>query len=90
MRDLICGLLGSPGNRGPRHAGGGRARPHRIMATLALFRRDREDTISPHCSPEPARARRNARYCLVQGYGHVVAEHAGPNGGKARLQFSTH
>ena len=26
-------------------------------------------------------------YCLVQGYGHIVAEHAGPDGGKARGFF---
>ncbi len=35
-----------------------------------------------------ARARANgSRYCLVQGYGHIVAEHAGPDGGKARGFF---
>ena len=27
------------------------------------------------------------RYGLIQGYGHVVAEHAGPNGGKASKNF---
>lgn len=27
------------------------------------------------------------RYCLVQGPGHILAEHAGPNGGKATSAF---
>lgn len=27
------------------------------------------------------------RYCLVQGHGHILIEHAGPNGGKARSAF---
>lgn len=27
------------------------------------------------------------RYCLIQGYGHILTEHAGPNGGKAISAF---
>ena len=28
------------------------------------------------------------RYCLAQGYGHIVAEHSGPNGGEAGSAFN--
>ncbi|TWD51167.1 hypothetical protein FB480_105130 [Agrobacterium vitis] len=32
-------------------------------------------------------ANTGVRYCLVQGYGHILTEHAGPNGGKAISAF---
>ncbi len=86
MRDLICGLLGSPLETTGTREAAGRARDLTVSwLRWHYFGEIIEDT---DLSRLLFRARAaGARYCLVQGYGHVVAEHAGPNGGKARSFF---
>jgi hypothetical protein len=83
VRDLICGLLGSPEGA---DAAADRARDLTVSwLRWGYFGEIIEDADLRRIL---ARARTaGARYCLVQGYGHVVAEHAGPSGGKARSFF---
>ena len=85
MRDLICGLLGSP-ETAIAGSPGGRARD--LTVSWLRWHYFGEIIESPELGRILTRARATGiRYCLVQGYGHVVAEHAGPSGGKARSFF---
>ena len=85
MRDLICGLLGSS-ESAAAGTPGGRARD--LTVSWLRWGYFGEIIEEAELGPILARARgAGARYCLVQGYGHVVSEHAGPNGGTARSFF---
>ena len=85
MRDLICGLLGSPESAGAGTAAG-RARDLTVSWLRWHYFGEIVEDADLHRLLIRARAT-GVRYCLVQGYGHVVAEHAGPSGGKARSFF---
>ncbi|WEK00797.1 MAG: hypothetical protein P0Y59_03615 [Candidatus Sphingomonas phytovorans] len=86
MRDLICGLLGSPLETTGTKEANGRARD--LTVSWLRWHYFGEIIEEADLGRLLLRAREaGARYCLVQGYGHVVAEHAGPNGGKARSFF---
>lgn len=83
--DIVCGLLGDRAEAGAGTATG-RARD----LSVAWLRWHYFGEIIEE--PDVARILRRAqatgrRYCLIQGYGHIVAEHAGPDGGKARGFF---
>jgi len=85
VRDLICGLLGSPESAGAGTAAG-RARD--LTVSWLRWHYFGEIIEGADLGTILTRARQTGcRYCLIQGYGHVVAEHAGPNGGKARSFF---
>lgn len=75
---LICGLLGAEGES--------RARDLTVSWLRWGYFGDiiEGDALAPIL--RRARAA-GARYCLVQGQGHIVAEHAGPDGGQARSFF---
>lgn len=85
MLDIICGLLGDR-----KQAGAGTATGRARDLTVAWLRWHYSGEIVEDSALarilERARAAGH-RYCLVQGYGHIVAEHAGPDGGKARGFF---
>lgn len=85
MRDLICGLLGSPETAGAGTSAG-RARDLTVSWLRWHYFGEIVEDADLHRLLTRASAT-ETRYCLVQGYGHVVAEHAGPNGGKARSFF---
>jgi len=85
VRDLICGLLGSSETA---IAGSPKGRARDLTVSWLRWHYFGEIIEEKELGRILARARATgARYCLVQGYGHVVAEHAGPNGGKARSFF---
>lgn len=84
MRGIACGLLSSP--RGGGAAAAARARD----LTISWLRWSYFGDIFEHAHlPTLLRQARAAghAYCLVQGCGHIVAEHSGPNGGAARGFF---
>jgi len=85
VRDLICGLLGSPESAGPGTAEG-RARDLTVSWLRWHYFGEIVEDADLHRLLSRAEES-GKRYCLVQGYGHIVAEHAGPNGGKARSFF---
>jgi hypothetical protein len=85
VRDLICGLLGSP-EAAIAAAPKGRARD--LTVSWLRWHYSGEILEDHDLGRLLAKAETTGqRYGLVQGYGHVVAEHAGPNGGKARSFF---
>jgi hypothetical protein len=83
--DISCGLLGNREAAAPGTATG-RARG----LTVAWLRWHYFGEIIEDADLASILARAQAGghlYCLVQGYGHIVTEHAGPDGGKARGFF---
>lgn len=85
MLDISCALLGHRGAAAPGTATG-RARDLTVAwLRWHYFGEILEDTDLARILTRARDA--GHRYCLVQGYGHIVAEHAGPDGGKARGFF---
>ena len=83
MHGMICGLLGAPD-----HVSAVAARARDLTVSWlrwGYFGDILEDTELPRLLSRARAA--GGRYCLVQGYGHIVTEHAGPNGGRARGFF---
>jgi hypothetical protein len=79
--DIVCGLLGDRAGAG---AGTATGRARDLSVAWLRWHYFGEIIEDSDLTRILARARAAGhRYCLVQGYGHVVAEHAGPDGGKA-------
>jgi len=83
--DISCGLLG---NRAAAGAGTSRGRARDLTVAWLRWHYSGEIYEDSTLPAILSRARADGhRYCLVQGYGHIVAEHAGPDGGLARSFF---
>jgi PAS domain-containing protein len=85
MQGIGCGLLGSP-ESALTQASLGRARDLTVSWLRWRYFGDILEDADLVTILRRARAAGD-RYCLVQGYGHIVAEHAGPDGSHARNFF---
>jgi hypothetical protein len=79
MDGLVCGLLGSP-SRAYKDGSAARARDLTVSWLRWNYFGDiLEDEDLGRLLTRASEA--GHRHCLVQGYGHIVTEHSGPNGG---------
>jgi hypothetical protein len=79
MDGLVCGLIGSP-SRAHREGSAARARDLTVFWLRWNYFGDiLEDEDLGRLLARASEA--GHRHCLVQGYGHIVTEHSGPNGG---------
>lgn len=85
MRGVACGLLGSPQSAA---AGAAAARARDLTVSWLRWSYFGDIFEAAELTPILNRARAAGHsHCLVQGYGHVVVEHAGPDGGRTRGFF---
>jgi hypothetical protein len=84
MDGLVCGLLGSP-SRADKEGSAGRARDLTVSWLRWNYFGDILEDEDLGCLLTRASDAGHC-HCLVQGYGHIVTEHSGPNGG-ARSAF---
>lgn len=85
MQGLACALIGTP-----PPAGTAAARARDLTVSWLRWGYFGDIAEGPTLSTLLHRLDYSgARYALVQGYGHIVSEHAGPHGGKARSFFDT-